>query len=350
MNLRNPLLARDELHIPKAGNLSSIKLTAGLHRQTWISGYVLFVDILIENGSRKTVNRIDIELEKVTFSYNSAAASTLVGAADALRLPDHSQKETVEAVTMKAPQDSVAPQSETIRTCRLELPVGIASIDTGRYFGVRFFLNVRISCSYTNHLSIKLPITIIHPNSIDVPPNSLAQVAAAVEYKHRDHLFRSGSPYRFTAGRAFTAARERSYEQVKAFTLPGLEIRDLKGRLDSTPRKIDHRRSYMNVKSDSSQDTDLKGKRPDSRPQSSLDVYGPQLQRSTSGMAFDGSDKENHSPAPDTSPTKAKRRTRPFSRVDGSVLRELDVAKKRSSILSGWRNVAAEAANTQRGI
>ena len=344
MNLLSPLLATDELHVPKAGISSSIRLTAGLHRQTWISGYVLFVDVLIDNRSRKPVNKIEIQLEKGTLLYDSAAASTETGSANALRLPDHYTKETIKTLTMSGPQDVVAPQSETIRTCRLELPVGLASIDIGRFFGVRFFLNVRISCSFTRRMSVQLPISIIHPSSVDIPPNSLAQVAAAVEHKHRDLLFRTGSPYRFTAGRAFTAARERSYDKLKADTLHMPDIHDLTHHLDGSPRKIRDRRSQVAVPSGSNHGTATRTHL--ARPQSSLDAYGPKLQRSTSGMAFDDSDKENRSIGSGMSPAKEKRRNRPFSRVDGSILRELDLAKKRGSTLSGWRNVAAEAANS----
>jgi len=305
---------------------------------------VIFVDVLIDNSSHKTVNKVDIQLEKATVLYNSAAASTRNGVADTLRLPDQCDKETLARITMKAPQDAVAPHSETVRTCRLELPVGLASVDTGRFFGVRFFLNVQISCSMSKRLSVSLPITIIHPNSVDIPPNSLAQVAAAVEHKHRDHPFRTGSPYRFTAGRAFAAARERSYDQLRADTLPSSEVRLLSHNLGGSPSRVRHRRSHIGVNSGSSRSTAPQSTRPASRPQSSLDVYGPKLQRSTSGMAFDDSEKENRPVAQTSSPTKEKRKIRPFSRVESSVLRELDLTKKRSSTLSGWRNVAAEAA------
>lgn len=306
---------------------------------------MIFVDILIDNSSHKTVGKVDIQLEKATVLYNSAAASTRNGVADALRLPDHCNKEIVARISMRAPQDAVAPHSETVRTCRLEIPVGLASVDTGRFFGVRFFLNVQISCSMSKRLSVSLPITIIHPNSVDVPPNSLAQVAAAVEHKHRDHPSRTGSPYRFTAGRAFAAARERSYDQLRVDTLPESEVRVLSHNFDGSPRRVRHRRSHIGVNSGSSRSTAPQSTRLASRPQSSLDVYGPKLQRSTSGMAFDDSDKENRPVAQTSSPTKEKRKSRPFSRLESSVLRELDLTKKRSSTLSGWRNVAAEAAN-----
>lgn len=166
---------------------------------------------------------------------------------------------------MKAQHDAVPPYSDTIRTCRLELPAGMASIDTGKFFGVRFFLNVQISYSSSNRLAVQLPITIIHPNSVDIPPNSLAQVAEAIEYKHRDHLLRVGSPYRFKAGRAFTAARERSYDQLKASTLPSSEVRQLTLNLSGSPMQIKRRRSHIGMNSVSSRDTTLKAVRPASR-------------------------------------------------------------------------------------
>ena len=244
---------------------------------------------------------------------------------------------------MKAPQDAVLPFSEVIRTCRLELPIGLVSIETGRFFGVRFFLSVRISCSFSKRLMVELPITIIHPSSVDIPPNSLAQVAAAVEHKHREHSLKTGSPYKFTAGRAFVAARERSYDQLKARTLPSPEIRDVATQLNGSPRKVKYRRSHMGIGSPSSNATETTHVQPTSRPQSSLDVYGPSLQRSTSGLVFDDSDKENQPAAPSKSARKDNTKTRPFSRVEGSVLQELDLARKRSSMLSGWKNVAAEA-------
>lgn len=342
VNLSTPLVASDELHIPRPGISASIKLTAGLHRQTWISGYIVFVDILVANGSHKKVDKIDIILEKATPLYKSAA-STQGGLTGSLRLPDHCLKETVTRKITKAPQDAILPNSEVIRTCRLELPIGLVSVETGRFFGVRFFLSVRISCSFSKRLMVELPITIIHPNSVDIPPNSLAQVAAAVEHKHRDHLFRTGSPYRYTAGRAFAAARERSYDQMKANTLPMPELRDVALHLDGSPRKVKHRRSDIILGSRSSNTTDTRALRPTSRPQTSLDVYGPSLQRSTSGLVFDDSDKENQPAGPSKAAGKDSRITRPFSRVEGSVLRELDLARKRSSTLSGWKNVAAEA-------
>lgn len=73
------------------------------------------------------------------------------------------------------------------------------------------------------------------------------------------------------------------------------------------------------------------------RARASLDSYGPSLQRSTSGLAFDDSDKENVQEGPLKTPVTIKSNRSPFSR---SVLRELDVRAIKNSTLSGLTHVA----------
>ena len=133
VNLSSPLLASEELRFPKVGGSLPIKLTAGLHRQTWISGYMLFVDVHIDNGSRKTVNKIEVQLEKATIVYSFPAASTEVGPADSLRIPHHCETSILTRSIMKSPRDTVPPHAESIRTYRLEVPTGLVSVDTGRF-------------------------------------------------------------------------------------------------------------------------------------------------------------------------------------------------------------------------
>lgn len=77
-------------------------------------------------------------------------------------------------------------------------------------------------------------------NSIDIPPNALAQVAASIEHKHRNNFSvdGSGSPYRYTAGQAFKAARRRSYIQLRKDTLGSTEMDEVTRMLESSPRKM----------------------------------------------------------------------------------------------------------------
>lgn len=84
VNLPNPLLASDELHLSKKSSTKTIRVTAGLHRQTWISGYPIFIDIHTENRSSKAVKRVDLQLEKTILFYNFSAPSTGTRTADLL--------------------------------------------------------------------------------------------------------------------------------------------------------------------------------------------------------------------------------------------------------------------------
>lgn len=193
-------------------------------------------------------------------------------------------------------------------------------------------------------------------NSIDIPPNAIAQVAASIEHKHRNHSSASGtgSPYRYRAGQAFKAARRQSYLQLRKDTLGSTEMEELTRTLEGSPRRIAlrlgdsprktkvGRRQSANVLGNSSRSshqhllprssfdttTNTKYSMPHSSfetvkpleqrespqrrvsrgPRSSLETKvlkglrgsletsGPRLQRSTSGLAFDDSDKENYAP------------------------------------------------------
>ena len=93
---------------------------------------MLFVDIHINNDSNKSVNKIEVQLEKTTIVYSYPAASTDAGPASSLRVPDHCEKSILARSIMKSPRDTVAPHSKHSRTCRLEVPTGLASIDTGK--------------------------------------------------------------------------------------------------------------------------------------------------------------------------------------------------------------------------
>jgi len=205
-------------------------------------------------------------------------------------------------------------------------------------------------------------LLIVFQNSIDIPPNAVAQVAASIEHKHRNDFSSTGSPYRYRAGQAFNSARRQSYLQLRKDTVGSTEMEELTHALESSPRKFKqrprgspmmparrleesdkkykvkrrqsaavlgnlHRSNHVRLKHQaslsnttylsvprSSFDTarPLEQRVPFDRqtvrgPGSSLETKvsrrlrgsfetGPRLQRSTSGLAFDDSDKENYPP------------------------------------------------------
>lgn len=81
------------------------------------------------------MKRVDLQLEKTILFYNYSAPSTGAVSADLLRLPDHLTKEIVLEKVLLDGFHGVRPFSEDFRTCQLELPAGLVSIETGRSFG-----------------------------------------------------------------------------------------------------------------------------------------------------------------------------------------------------------------------
>ncbi|KAK4548568.1 hypothetical protein LTR36_009478 [Oleoguttula mirabilis] len=262
-SLPSPLTAADELHLPRAGGLESIKITAGLHRQVWVSGSTIFVDVHIGNRSHKLVKRLDLSLERDILCYKHAAASTREKSAGQARIFESNHQTMVAMSSLRNGTNGwngIEPHTSETRTCDLELPRGHATVRCGKYFEVRYFLNITVSISNSKLVSVQLPIILIHMNSLDVVPNSVAQVAAAIEEKRAHHERRQSSemrpharvPFRqrsvsspartrnigkrpsFTPGRAFAAPRQQSLDRQRACRA---NIEELCQAVDSSPRK-----------------------------------------------------------------------------------------------------------------
>ncbi|KAL8709167.1 MAG: hypothetical protein Q9220_006047 [cf. Caloplaca sp. 1 TL-2023] len=192
LNLTNPLVVTDEVHLSHRSSLETITLTAGVHRQTWISGYPLFVDIKVQNHGNKVVRKVELQLERLTFVYAHAAPSEEAGLGDTLRLPDRCEKELISKAA--------------------------------------FFWCLQVWSRSTQ-------------NSIDIPPNSIAQVAATIEHKHRNRPpSTSDAGYSYRPGQAFLAARRQSFEQVTRDTISQRDLDDIAEALHD-PRQRPQRRA-----------------------------------------------------------------------------------------------------------
>lgn len=86
-SLPSPLIATETLDLPNTPGPQSVKLTAGLHRQTWVSGNSIFVDIHIINKSQRTLRKLELQLQRSTLWYEHSAAATGDKNANQLRLP-----------------------------------------------------------------------------------------------------------------------------------------------------------------------------------------------------------------------------------------------------------------------
>lgn len=69
MSLPSPLTASDEWVRPHDNTVESVRVTAGLHRQVWVSGTSIYVDVHIANNSRKTIKKIELHLERNILCY-----------------------------------------------------------------------------------------------------------------------------------------------------------------------------------------------------------------------------------------------------------------------------------------
>ena len=57
-SLPSPLLAADTLYLAKEPEIQTVKLTAGLHRQTWVNGANIFIDIHVANNTARSLKKI----------------------------------------------------------------------------------------------------------------------------------------------------------------------------------------------------------------------------------------------------------------------------------------------------
>jgi hypothetical protein len=248
--------------MPRSATAETLKVTAGLHRQVWVSGSSIFVDVHIVNKCRRPVKKLELALERDILFYKHAAAATLEKSAGQARIFE-SNEQTLLAKSLLKPGTAgwhgIEPYMSDTRTCELELPRGHGTVRCGKWFEVRYFLNVAASLGNSKLVSVQLPIILIHINSLDVVPNSVAQVAAAIEEKracnqlgrsrsrkqapahHRQRSYSSPAAAQelhskpsYTQGRAFTAPRLQSLDRQREHRA---EIEDIRSILDSSPRK-----------------------------------------------------------------------------------------------------------------
>ena len=115
---------------------------------------MLFVDVQVQNRSNRDVNKIVVQLEKATIVYAFSPASTRIGSADTLRIPDYCERSIAASSVFKSKSDVVPAHTEVVRTCRIEVPTGLVSVDTGKI--VAFVLVVSFWLSM--HRDVQSPL------------------------------------------------------------------------------------------------------------------------------------------------------------------------------------------------
>jgi hypothetical protein len=80
MSLPSPLTASDEWIKLRETTMEVVRVTAGLHRQVWVSGTSIYVDVHIANNSRKTIKKIELQLERDILCYKHVGSTQKVDA------------------------------------------------------------------------------------------------------------------------------------------------------------------------------------------------------------------------------------------------------------------------------
>jgi len=250
-SLPSPLLAADTLYLSREPDLQTVKLTAGLHRQTWVNGALIFIDVHICNNTPKTIKKIEVQLEKTTLWYTHPPVGTSERTVHYLRLPRRTDTEIVSGTTVKKSStwSGIGSYSSDVRTVELEAPRGHVTISTGRYFEIRYFVNVVVSVKMFKTVAVQLPVTIIPINSLDILPNSLAQVAASIEAERAKTVpvgADSQARASFQQGQAFSAPVRQSLEKARQSRakLQSRDVDSLTQDLDSSPRRFGHIHSH----------------------------------------------------------------------------------------------------------
>jgi hypothetical protein len=75
--LPSPLTASDEYVRSRDGTVEVVHVTAGIHRQVWVSGTSIFVDVHIANKSRKTIKKLEMQLERDILCYKHVCGHML---------------------------------------------------------------------------------------------------------------------------------------------------------------------------------------------------------------------------------------------------------------------------------
>lgn len=171
--LPSPLTATDDVTKPRGAGVEVVTVTAGIRRQVWICGNMVHVDVHIANNSKKRIKKLEMQVEQNILFYKHAAASTLEEYAGRSRLFDSNERSVVGVNVIKEGDHGwhgVASGDSCIRACQMPVENGHATIRCGKFFEVRYFLNIIVHAFKT--ITIQLPIHLIHLESID--PNSRA--------------------------------------------------------------------------------------------------------------------------------------------------------------------------------
>ncbi|KAI9680902.1 MAG: hypothetical protein M1829_000982 [Trizodia sp. TS-e1964] len=240
LSLPTPLTATDEYISAPAHRPEKISITAGMHRKTWVSGTSLWIDIFVANYSSKGMKRMEVQLQRHVLFYTHTSATMLDPTASQERIPYGNEMKVISKIISRATAHGtwrgVPPYTSESMSCEVSIPRGHLSIRPGRYFEVRYQVNVVIGSTFSRLVSVQLPVKIVHMNSLDSVPNSLQQAMQGVPVPYQGVVDSVPlNQLQRNPGRAFSAARKPSAATLDVMSPKN--ISELTKALDESPRR-----------------------------------------------------------------------------------------------------------------
>ncbi|CCX05057.1 Similar to Uncharacterized protein C557.05; acc. no. Q9USS1 [Pyronema omphalodes CBS 100304] len=220
--LERPLLSTEE-HSLRYGGHKTLKVTAGLHRAVWVAGTAAYVDVNIINNTSRKVKSVKCKLRRHILAYKNTVALAENQSAGHLRVPNWIERKTLShsELNIGSRWRGVKGSQLDVVTCEIEIPRNQASVKMGRYFEVKYLIDIGVCTPAARTVRVQLPITIVHMNSLDIMPNDLEEVTKSIATRYGRE-----KAQQYLVGKAFTAPRE--YTANKALPpalLPTLQPR-----------------------------------------------------------------------------------------------------------------------------
>ncbi|CCM04190.1 uncharacterized protein FIBRA_06356 [Fibroporia radiculosa] len=194
-----PLQAATSKGLSVLGNSSKVKMTALLHRLTWIAGQRCSVSLVVVNETKKTIRSLALTLIRTTTIFRPKPMLDAGPARSAD--PDACQTTTMHKVVSESVLEmaqrgvkghasakgwwtGVAPGQELSFSHYVLLPPDALSVARGRLLEVEYSIRVTLSAGpLTSDVHVTLPIRIINFLSIDSNPSDLLHSMAGAHVR-----------------------------------------------------------------------------------------------------------------------------------------------------------------------
>ncbi|PWN53971.1 hypothetical protein IE53DRAFT_71553 [Violaceomyces palustris] len=167
------------------GGSGKVKLTASLHRSTWVAGQRVYVNLAVVNETSKKINSLTLGLIRTVTLFRPRPELNM--GQDAYVDPDAcstnttrkkiseeslemGQKGSKGSVTARGWWTGIEPGGSVDFSHYMNLPSEALSISRGRHVEVAYTIKVSVGSSLSSDVSVELPLRIINFVSLDPPP------------------------------------------------------------------------------------------------------------------------------------------------------------------------------------